>query len=235
MTRRILSGLIVLALVLAWGPPGGPRPVRAELMRWTDEKGEVHIGELDDVPDKYKKFAKPLGTPDEARAPACLAAKDAPPGGAKIRFRPNEAGRIYVYVCINGRGPVAFILDTGAESTFINDGVLKGFGVDFRDAPTIGFRGVSGGGIAKVVKLHSLQVEGARLGPIYVAAAPQQFFGEEHGPLPIIGLLGQDFLKEFFVDIDLQRGIAVLTPRKAVGGAKGTNPRKAPAAPKAEK
>lgn len=233
--KRIFSGLIIVALILAGGPLGGPRPARAELVRWTDETGEAHIGELDDVPDRYKKFAKPLGAPDEPTAPACLAAKDAPKGGAKIRFKPNQTGRIYLYACINGRGPVAFILDTGAEATLINDSVLKGFGVDFKDAPTIGFKGVSGGGTAKVVKLQSLQVEGARVSPIYVAAANQQFFGEEHGPLPIIGLLGQDFLKAFFVDIDLQRGIAVLTPRKAVGGVKGTNPGKAPVAPKAEK
>ncbi len=233
MMRRSLGWLLILALALT--PLAGPRPAWAELVRWTDEKGEAHIGELDDVPDRFKKFAKPLGAPDEPTAPACLAAKDAPKGGAKIRFKPNQAGRIYVYACINGRGPVAFILDTGAEATLINDSVLKGFGVDFKDAPSIGFRGVSGGGAAKVVKLQSLQVEGARVSPIYVAAADQHFFEEAHGPLPIIGLLGQDFLKGFFVDIDLQRGIAVLTPRKAAGGAKGTNPGKAPVEPKAEK
>ena len=235
MMRRTIAWLIVLTLALAGGPLLGLRPARADLVRWTDDKGEVHIGELDDVPDRYKKFIKPLGAPEDPTAPACMAAKDAPKGGAKVRFKPNPAGRIYVHACINGKGPVAFILDTGAEATFVNEGVLKGFGVDLKDAPTINFRGVSGGGTAKVVKLQSLQVEGARVAPIYVAAADQQFFGEQHGSLPIIGLLGQDFLGEFFVDMDLQRGVAVLTPKKGAAGPKGATPKSAPAAPKAEK
>lgn len=74
MTRRGVVWLIVLALAFAGGPLLGLRPASAELVRWTDEKGEVHIGALDDVPDRYKKFVKPLGTPDEPRVPACLAA-----------------------------------------------------------------------------------------------------------------------------------------------------------------
>jgi len=217
MMRRILSGLIVVALILAGGPLGGPRSVRAELVRWTDETGEAHIGELDDVPDRYKKFAKPLGTPEEATAPACLAAKDAPKGGAKIRFKANEHGRIYVNACINGKGPFPLILDTGAFATLINDGVLKGIGVDFRNAPVIAVGGVGGARPGWIVKLESLQVEGARVGPIHVVSNNIEF-GEERGPLPIVGLLGQDFLKDFFVDVDLSRGICVLTPKAQRAG-----------------
>ncbi|HET8578381.1 MAG TPA: retropepsin-like aspartic protease, partial [Methylomirabilota bacterium] len=195
------------------------RAAWAEMVRWTDDKGDVHLGELDDVPDRYKKFAKPLGTPEEATAPACLAAKDAPKGGAKIRFKGNEHGRIYVHACINGKGPFALILDTGAFATLINDGVLRGIGVDFRGAPVIAVGGVGGARPGRIVKLESLQVEGARVGPIYVASNNISF-GEERGPLPIVGLLGQDFLKDFFVDIDLPRGICILTPKsQAAGGA----------------
>ena len=217
MTRCILPGLVAVALLLAWGPLGGPRPARAELVRWTDETGEPHIGELDDVPDRYKKSVKSLGTPSEPGAPACLAAKDAPPGGARIRFKANELGRIYVNACINGRGPFPLILDTGAFATLINDGVLKGIGVNFKDTPVIAVGGVGGARPGRVVKLETLQVEGARVGPIWVVSNDIKF-GEEHGPLPIVGLLGQDFLKDFFVDIDLSRGLCVLTPKTRAAG-----------------
>lgn len=215
--RRTIAWLIVLTLALAGGPLLGLRPARADLVRWTDDKGEVHIGELDDVPDRYKKFIKPLGAPEEPTAPACLAAKDAPKGGAKVRFKPNPAGRIYVYACINGKGPFPLILDTGAFATLINDGVLKGIGVDFKDAPEIVVGGVGGERPGRIVKLESLQVEGARVGPIYVVSNNIEF-GEERGPLPIVGLLGQDFLKDFFVDVDLSRGICVLTPKAQRAG-----------------
>lgn len=215
--RRTIAWLIVLTLALAGGPLLGLRPARADLVRWTDDKGEVHIGELDDVPDRYKKVIKPLAAPEEPTAPACLAAKDAPKGGAKIRFKPNPAGRIYVYACINGKGPFPLILDTGAFATLINDGVLKGIGVDFKDAPEIVVGGVGGERPGRIVKLESLQVEGARVGPIYVVSNNIEF-GEERGPLPIVGLLGQDFLKDFFVDVDLSRGICVLTPKAQRAG-----------------
>ncbi len=218
MMRRTIAWLIVLTLALAGGPLLGLRPARADLVRWTDDKGEVHIGELDDVPDRYKKFIKPLGAPEEPTAPACMAAKDAPKGGAKIRFKANEHGRIYVNACFNGKGPFPLILDTGAFATLINDGALKGIGVEFRDAPEIVVSGVGGAATARIVKLESLQVEGARVGPIYVASNNIKF-GEEHGPLPIVGLLGQDFLKDFFVDVDLSRGLCVLTPKTQRTGA----------------
>ncbi len=225
---RLLGGL--LALVFAFGPLPGPRAGRAEMVRWTDERGEVHIGELDDVPDRYKKLVKPLGAPEEPTAPACLAAKDAPKGGAKIRFKPNEDGKIAVHACVNGRGPVKMFLDTGVFATLISEEILRGFGVDFKDAYAIGIGGVTGGGAALVVKIDSLQVEGARVGPIYITSARGWGGGQE-----ISGLLGQDFLKQFYLDIDNQRGIAVLTPKSRTGGAKAA-PGPAPTpGPKADK
>jgi hypothetical protein len=228
MMRRPIVWLIVLTLALAGGPLLGPRPARADLVRWTDDKGEVHIGELDDVPDRYKKAIKPLGSPEEPTAPACLAAKDAPKGGAKIRFKPNVSGRIYVWACINGKGPVAMILDIGAFATVIREPVLKGFGVEFTET-MVGHGGVGFSEAAPLAKLQSLQVEGARVGPLYIIATKDtRFSWEQHGPHNIVGLLGQDFLKEFFLDIDNQRGIVVLTPKTRVGG--GTPAKQAPAA-----
>lgn len=230
MTRRGVVWLIVLALAFAGGPLLGLRPASAELVRWTDERGEVHIGALDDVPDRYKKFVKPLGAPVEPTASACLAARDAPKGGAKIRFKPNEYGKIIVHACVNGRGPIKMFLDTGAFATLISEELLRGFGVDFKDAYAIGVGGVTGGGAALVVKIESLQVEGARFGPMYITSARGWGGGQDIG-----GLLGQDFLKQFSLDIDNQRGVAVLTPKSQVGGAKPA-PGPAPAAaPKADK
>ena len=231
MMRRSLGWLLILALALT--PLAGPRAARSELVRWTDEKGEAHIGELDDVPDRYKKFAKPLGTPEEATAPACLAAKDAPKGGAKIRFKPNEGGRIYVWACINGKGPVALILDIGAFATIIREPVLKGFGVEFTER-MIGHGGVGFGEVSRLAKLESLQVEGARVAPLYVVSTNDtRFTWEQHGGHFIVGLLGQDFLKQFLLDIDNQRGMVVMTPKNPAS--RGKAAQQAPSgAPKAK-
>jgi len=229
MMRRTIAWLIVLTLALAGGPLLGLRPARADLVRWTDDKGEVHIGELDDVPDRYKKFIKPLGAPEEPTAPACMAAKDAPKGGAKIRFKPIPAGRIYVWACINGKGPVALILDTGAFVTIIREPVLRGFGVEFTDQ-MVGHGGVGFSASEPVAKLQSIQVEGARVAPLYVIATKDtRFLHEQHGPHPAVGLLGQDFLKDFLIDVDNQRGIAVLTPKTRATG--GQPPSQSPAPP----
>jgi hypothetical protein len=126
------------------------------------------------------------------------------------------------------------IFDIGAFATLIREPTLKGFGVEFTER-RIGVQGVGFGEVARVAKLESLQVEGARVGPLYVVASNDpRFSHEQHGPHYIVGLLGQDFLKEFLIDIDNQRGVVVLTPKNPPNRGKASEPTPA-AAPKAER
>jgi predicted aspartyl protease len=99
------------------------------------------------------------------------------------------------------------VLDTGATRTTISPAALIGLGVNYRDAPKVEIRGVTGTASAYLVGLESLEVGGARVGPLRVLSHdPQIGRGTE-------GLLGQDFLNHFRVTIDNARGVVELAPK----------------------
>jgi predicted aspartyl protease len=108
---------------------------------------------------------------------------------------------------INGRAPVQLMLDTGASRTTISPAALVGLGVTYRDAPKVEIRGVTGTASAYLVGLESLEVGGARVGPLRVLSHDAQMGGGAQG------LLGQDFLSYFRVTIDNARGQVELAPK----------------------
>jgi Aspartyl protease/Domain of unknown function (DUF4124) len=175
----------------------------AQLYRWTDENGETHFGQS--VPERYRKGARSVGTVDPPPAPSGPTEATVNEGVTRIAFAPGHP--IMVMARINGRGLVQLLLDTGADRTTISPTALMGLGVTYRDAPKIEIRGVTGTSSAYIVTLESLQVGGARVGPLRVASHDAQLGRGAQG------LLGRDFLNYFRVSIDSARGIVELTPR----------------------
>jgi predicted aspartyl protease len=106
---------------------------------------------------------------------------------------------------INDSGVADLMLDTGAQVTIINPRVLAALGVGMRDAQRSTLRGVTGTAEAFAVSLESLEVAGARVGPLTIVSHDVGFDGD--------GLLGRDFLDRFTVTIDNRAGIVTLTPR----------------------
>src|SRR3954464_15008351 len=68
-------------------------------------------------------------------APAALTRIDVPPGGTTVPML-DLGGRPMVEVRINGKGPYAVILDTGASVTAIDETLVKELGLDSQSSGT---------------------------------------------------------------------------------------------------
>lgn len=199
--RLLRSTLAALILTLALAPAA-----HAQLYRWTDEKGETHFGQgVESVPERYRSRARAVGSVDPPPAPAGPTAATVTGGVTRISFAPGRP--IMVTAKINGRAPVWLLLDTGASRTTISPAALIGLGVTYRDAPKVEIRGVTGSASTYLVSLESLEVGGARVGPLRVLSHDVQMGGGAEG------LLGRDFLDHFRVTIDNARGVVELAPK----------------------
>jgi predicted aspartyl protease len=205
MTRLLLAATTVSALVLCFAPAAP-----AQVYRWTDEHGRVNYSQgLDSVPERFRSGAQFVNSPAVAPAAAPLtsfgrATGAAVSGGGQIRFTPGQA--IMVNARINDSGSVRLLLDTGASVTTINPRLLSQLGVSSRDAVRGSIRGVTGSADTLFVVVNSIDVNGAKAGPIRVVAHDVELGQAD-------GLLGRDFLDRFQVSIDNQAGIVTLTPR----------------------
>ena len=212
MRRPGVAALAVLA-VLGVGIVAGPRLAAAQMYRWTDDQGETHFTEgAESVPLKLRRkavlmgeTAQPVASPPATQAGS--AGSSAPAGGARIQFTPGQ--KIMVDARLNGRGPARLILDTGATSTLINPLVLSALGVSFQSAQPARGRGIGGTVDAFTVRVDSIDVGGARHGPVRV-------FAHDGGlGLDVDGLLGRDFLDNFSITIDNTAAVLVLAPKQA--------------------
>jgi hypothetical protein len=173
-----------------------------------DEHGTIHYSQgIESVPPRYRGSAVIIGH-DRPAAPAAPAPKPgkpaAPLGGARIDFSPGEA--IMVSARINDGGPVELMLDTGASRTVVNPATLAALGVSYRNAVRGSIRGVTGEAEVLAVRVDSIDVAGARYGPLLVVSHDTGFKKGD-------GLLGRDFLDHFTVTIDNAAGVVILAPK----------------------
>ena len=199
-----------------------PSPAAAEIFKYTDERGTNHYVEgLESVPQQYRARAVPLGmsnntltapppsgTVDPSRSPAPGSEPRSAPksekGGASIQFAPGKP--IMVTATVNGSASASLLLDTGADKTMINPRVLVAAGASLaRPAGSAMVTGVAGSQEMQFVTINSLEVAGATVGRLLVAAHEAPGVGD--------GLLGRDFLDHFSVNIDSAKGIVTLIPR----------------------
>ena len=219
MKRLSITAVSLLGAALVVGVAA---PADAQLYRWTNEQGELHITEgLDSVPERFRKSAVLLGYPP-ARVPTPSASQPGPAGSAPTEstaarpatpplplVAPGTEGQllaripyvpgtpILVTARVNGGRSVQLILDTGAEVTMISPQALSALGVEMRPVRAARIQGVAGTGTLDVpsIMLDSVEVGEAKAGPLEVIAhSPNLTRGE--------GLLGRDFLDRFTVSID---------------------------------
>ncbi len=202
-TQRV-SRLAVAALALTFTLAPA---VSAQLYRWTDAQGETHFGQgPESVPGRYRDRGQAIGSVEAPPPPSGLPTAEVVGGVTRIAFTPGRP--IMVTVRINGRGLAQLLLDTGADATMVSPAALIGLGVSYRDAPRIQLQGVTGSSSAYVVILESVEVGGARVGPLRIVS----YESETRHP-GSQGLLGRDFLHHFRVTIDNARGIVELSPK----------------------
>jgi Aspartyl protease/Domain of unknown function (DUF4124) len=210
MRRRV--PLLLMALALGSLLSGAIAPASAQIYRWTDERGEVRFSQgINSVPPQFRGGAVIVGSPTQPppSAPATPepAAPNAQPAGvARIPFTPGQP--IIVSAKINGGGTTQLILDTGAQGTLISPTALAALGISYRNAVRGSIKGVTGDANVLAVRVESIEVEGARVGPLMVVSHDSGLGSGRDG------LLGRDFLDHFIVTIDSANRVVTLTPKK---------------------
>jgi clan AA aspartic protease (TIGR02281 family) len=122
---------------------------------------------------------------------------------AVIRFNPGDK-LIPVYGVINKRLRQKFFIDTGATSTIVPSSVLDALGLKIDSStPVVVLQGVAGADTAFQVRLESIEIEGQTVYDIR-AIVYDLGSGDE------AGLLGNDFLQHFQVDLDSIKGVLKL-------------------------
>jgi predicted aspartyl protease len=128
-------------------------------------------------------------------------------GHAQVPFRLAGAVKPLVMVpaYVNGRGPHAFVLDTGASATVLSPTLAAALRIE-----TVAAEAMTGaGGILQATsgRVGTLAVGGATLQNVSVMVAD---FLSELGRLagePIDGILGYNFLRHFRVTLDYPQGV----------------------------
>jgi hypothetical protein len=199
---------------------GVTAPASAQIYRWTDERGETRYSQgINSIPPRFRSGAVMMSAPSQPSAPEpapqaapSAAAPSAPvagrPGGqgsARIPFTPGQP--IMVNARINGGGNTQLLLDTGAQGTVISPTALAALGISYRDAVRGSIKGVTGDANVLAVRVESIEVEGARFGPLMVVSHDAGLGSGRDG------LLGRDFLDNFVVTIDSANRVVILSPK----------------------
>jgi hypothetical protein len=213
--RIALSAAVVGSLL-----SGATAPASAQIYRWTDERGETRYSQgINSIPPRFRSGAVIMSAPSQPSAPEPAPAATAPPAGgagapggggagkgsARIPFTPGQP--IMVNARINGAGNTQLLLDTGAQGTVISPTALAAIGISYRDAVRGSIKGVTGDANVLAVRIESIEVEGARFGPLMVVSHDAGLGSGRDG------LLGRDFLDNFVVTIDSANRVVILTPK----------------------
>ena len=202
MYRALVLALIVVAAVVGWPPDAS-----AQFFRWVDDGGNSHYAEgIDNVPQRFRSSAVPLGLRNVPRSSVSAPASETQGAGAEtvIRFIPGR--HIVVDARINNSASVKLILDTGAGGTLISPRALAAAGISLTRGTRVGkSRGIAKDAEVDVIQvaIDSLEVGSARVGRMLVQSYDMDWQGVE-------GLLGQDFLGNFNVNIDPSSGVVKL-------------------------
>jgi len=140
----------------------------------------------------------------------CPAATTLPGGAARVPMTVSTvAGQVaeLVNVCIGGRGPYPFVLDTGAGQSTIDAGLARRLHLPVAGQPML-FAGVGCTGTAQPVSVAAWSLDGVDLSPQGLTSATLPQIGGRHEP---VGLLGSDVLARFGgVRVDFDAGVLVL-------------------------
>jgi predicted aspartyl protease len=203
--RRATVFALTLSVLLA----AVPRPGRAEIYKYTDERGQnSYVDGLQNVPERYRAVAVPLGLRTLPAPPPSkdTAATARPSGTTMIKYTPGQ--RIMVDVKINGGFTTQLLLDTGADRTLISPRVLTAAGVPITKTVATGsITGATGTDRISYVVVDSLEVGEAKVGKMPVGS--YELAGSGTGD----GLLGRDFLDQFKVTVDSAKGEVTLAPK----------------------
>ena len=194
-----------LGLVLAFGLLCFPHMARAaEYYRWVDDSGVLHITDnLHNVPQKQRAGANRIQA-QESPPSRELEIKPPPPKKASIPLEKHGQVAI-IQATLNNKRSAKFVVDTGASYTLISSALARELSIDVGQNPkTLPFQTANGLIQAPVTNLESIAVGGLEIRNLPAAV---------HDAVPdpeVAGLLGLNFLSNFRMDIDTQKGMLYL-------------------------
>ena len=172
----------------------------AEYYRWTDQNGVVHFTDnLHNIPETQRGNAGRIQSIEPPRVPPPPV--PVPPSKASIPFE-KQGQVVVVEATLNKKTAAKFVVDTGASYTMISSAVAKELDIDTeQNSRTAPFQTANGIIQAPLVSLDSITVGGMEIRNL--TAAVHDAVSDPR----ISGLLGLNFLSNFRMDIDTQKGV----------------------------
>jgi clan AA aspartic protease (TIGR02281 family) len=190
LITAFLSALLVSSL-----------PVHAaDYYRWVDQNGVVHFTDnLHNIPETQRGKVGRLQSNEPPRSqppPAPIL-----PSKASIPFE-KQGQVVIVEAMLNKKTAAKFVVDTGASYTMISSAVAKELDIDTeQNRRTAPFQTANGIIQAPLVSLESITVGGMEIRNL--TAAVHDVLSDS----TVAGLLGLNFLSNFRLDIDTQKGL----------------------------
>jgi clan AA aspartic protease (TIGR02281 family) len=173
----------------------------ADFFRWIDQSGVVHFTDnVHNIPEARRSTAIRIKAQEPLRA--VEPAKVAPAiGKASIPF--EKRGQVVVVeVMLNKTVPAKLVVDTGATYTMISAAMARELSIDPQQTQrTMPFQTANGVIQAPLTNLESVTVGGMEIKNLTAAI---------HDAVPsaqVAGLLGLNFLSNFRLDIDTDKGL----------------------------
>jgi clan AA aspartic protease (TIGR02281 family) len=188
--------LQILLLILV------PRSQAEDFFRWIDHNDVVHFTDnIHNIPEARRATAVRIKGKEPPRVAAPSKVPPATVAKASIPF--EKRGQVVVVeVMLNNSVPVRLVVDTGATYTMISAATAKELSIDPQLAPrTMPFQTANGVIQAPLANLESVIVGGMEIKNLTAAI---------HDAVPsaqVAGLLGLNFLSNFRLDIDTDKGI----------------------------
>ena len=176
----------------------------AEYYRWVDDSGVLHITDnLHNVPQTQRAGANRIQAQESPRSRE-PEIKPPPPKKASIPLEKHGQVAI-IQATLNNKRSAKFVVDTGASYTLISSALARELSIDVGQNPkTLPFQTANGLIQAPVTNLESITVGGLEIRNLPAAV---------HDAVPdpeVAGLLGLNFLSNFRMDIDTQKGMLYL-------------------------
>jgi len=205
-TFMVISHLNLVKLLTAYGAGlmfqlalAGPS-FSTEYYRWIDGNGVLHITDnLHNVPPNQRPNAGRIQAPDPPRQ-ADTNKKTGPSNKASVPMERHGSVAL-VQATLNNKRAVKFVVDTGASYTLISNAVAYDLGIELGANPkTMPFQTANGLINAPITNIESISIGGLEIRNLMIAI---------HDAVPdpeVAGLLGLNFLSNFKLDIDTQKG-----------------------------
>jgi clan AA aspartic protease (TIGR02281 family) len=184
-----------------------------EIYHWVEENGRIHFTDnYLSIPQIYLDKVEKRRFLSTNRAAHQLILRTQLVSSARLIVVPftRRGNKIIVEGIVNGRSTIKFILDTGADLTIIPRSLVQQSGISVDSSSTVPLTGISGTVISPLVKIDSLKVGEAEVRKLDGVII-------EESTLPGHGLLGGNFLREFWVAIDYTENLLILDRRMGTG------------------